>query len=60
MLTLILRCLQNNLKLKNYNFDLQMRTIMELEFQLEDLDEAEQMLVQVSFLQNKTFEQMFF
>lgn len=37
-----------------------MRTIMELEFQLEDLDEAEQMLVQVSFLQNKTFEQMYF
>lgn len=37
-----------------------MRTIMELEFQLEDLDEAEQMLVQVSFLQNKTFEQMNF
>lgn len=33
---------------------------MELDFQLEDLDEAEQMLVQVRFLQNKTFEQMFF
>lgn len=31
-------------------FDLQMRTIMELEFQLEELDEAEQMLVQVSAL----------
>ena len=28
--------------------DFQMRTIMELDFQLEDLDEAEQMLVQVS------------
>lgn len=33
---------------------------MELDFQLEDLDEAEQMLVQVRFLQNKTFEQMLF
>lgn len=33
---------------------------MELDFQLEDIDEAEQMLVQVRFLQNKTFEQMFF
>lgn len=33
---------------------------MELDFQLEDLDEAEQMLVRVRFLQNKTFEQMFF
>lgn len=32
-----------------------MRTIMELDFQLEDLDEAEQMLVQVSFLQSINF-----
>lgn len=28
---------------------------MELDFQLEDLDEAEQMLVQVSFLQSNNF-----
>lgn len=32
-----------------------MRTIMELDFQLEDLDEAEQMLVQVSSLKKSAF-----
>lgn len=33
---------------------------MELDFQLEDLDEAEQMLVQVSFLQSNNFRAIFF
>lgn len=33
---------------------------MELDFQLQDLDEAEQMLVQVSFLQSINFWANFF